>query len=81
MKSPSTLQTLLRSYLVQNKNMNSIGVQAADIVLEPDVTQFELTEFCRADEMAAVGERATLEVVPQIKKLLTQLDDRLFPPG
>jgi NTE family protein len=79
MKSPSTLQTLLRSYLVQNKNMNSIGVQAADIVLEPDVTQFELTEFGRADEMAAAGERATLEVVPQIKKLLSHLDSQLFP--
>lgn len=79
MKSASTLQTILRSYVVQSMNMNSIGVQPADIVIEPDVTAFDLTEFSRADELAAVGEQATLETLPGIKELLTQLDSELFP--
>jgi NTE family protein len=78
MRRASTLQTVLRSYLVQNMNMNSVGVQPADIVIEPDVTKFELTEFNRTDELAAEGEIATVEAVPQIKKMLSQLDDKMF---
>lgn len=81
MRSPSTLQTVLRSYLVQSKNMNSVGVQPADVVIEPDVTRFELTEFSRTDELAAEGESATLETVSKIKELLSQLDDKMFPHG
>ena len=79
MRLPSTLQTLLRSLLVQNVNMNSIGSQPADIVIEPDVTEFELSEFSRTDEIAAVGEAATELTIPKIRQLLHQLDAKLFP--
>ena len=79
MKSASAVQTLLRTYLVQNANLNSIGVQPADIVIEPDVTSFELTEFSRTDELSATGEQCTLESVPKIKELLAHLDGELFP--
>lgn len=79
MKRASTLQTVLRSYLVQSVNMNSIGVQPADIVIEPDVTAFQLTEFAKTDQLSDVGEAATLEVVQQIKGMLSQLDSQLYP--
>ncbi len=79
MRSASTLQTVLRSYLVQSASVNSYGVEPADVVIEPDVTAFDLTAFMRTDELAEVGESATLEVVPEIKRLLTQLDGKLFP--
>ena len=78
MRAPSTLQTVLRSFLVQSVNMNSFGVQPADLVIEPDVTGFELSEFSRTDEIAAVGEATAQEAVPKIGELLRQLDDRLF---
>jgi len=78
MKSPSTLQTILRSYIVQSMNMNSIGVQPADVVVEPDVTAFELTDFQLTNELAAIGEQATLDVIPQIKGLLAKLDGNLY---
>ena len=64
--------------MVQSMNMNAVGVQPADVVIEPDVTQFELTEFNRTDELAAEGEKATLEIVSKIKELLSQLDDKMF---
>ncbi len=79
MKSPSTLQTVLRSHMVQSMNMNSFGVQPADIVIEPDVTEFDLAEFARTDELAAIGEKATLEAIPRIRELLEKLDSELFP--
>lgn len=78
-KSPSTLKVILRGQLVQSFNMNSIGVQPADLVIEPDVTAFDLAAFERADEMAAVGQKATSEIVSKIKKQLAKLDKDLFP--
>jgi predicted acylesterase/phospholipase RssA len=79
MKPASAIQTLLRTYLVQNANLNAIGVQPADIVIEPDATGFELTAFTRTDELSAIGEQTTLESIPRIKELLAQLDGDLFP--
>jgi predicted acylesterase/phospholipase RssA/CRP-like cAMP-binding protein len=78
MRSPSTLQTVLRSFLVQSVNMNSIGVHPADVVVEPDVTGFDLSEFSRTDEIAAVGEATAKLAIPKIKELLQQLDAKLF---
>ena len=77
-RSPSFLKVLMRGYLVQNYNMNDVGVQPADFVIEPDVTAFDLSEFERADEMAAVGQETTVESLVQIKHLLNKLDPQLF---
>jgi predicted acylesterase/phospholipase RssA len=79
MRSASTIQTILRSFLVQSTSVNAIGVQPADFVIEPDVTGFQLTEFSRTDELAAIGGQATQNAIPQITKLLNQLDGELFP--
>lgn len=79
-RKPTIVQTLLRSLLVQNHSLSAIGVQPADVVIEPDVTGFELTEFMRAREMAAIGHAATLAQVPKIRQLLSRHDPHLFPP-
>ena len=81
MRSASTIQTILRSFLVQSTNINAIGVQPADVVIEPDVTGFDLTEFTRTDELAAIGEKATQEAIPQIRELLNRLDGNMFGLG
>jgi predicted acylesterase/phospholipase RssA len=78
-RKPSALKTILRSLLVQNHSLNAIGVQPADVVIEPDVTGFELTQFTRAEEMAAIGEAAALEQLPKIRQLLHRMDPQLFP--
>jgi predicted acylesterase/phospholipase RssA/CRP-like cAMP-binding protein len=80
MRAASTIQTILRSFLVQSVNLNAIGIQPADCVIEPDVTGFELTEFTRTAELAAVGEQATLAAIPHIKQLLHRLDEQMFAP-
>jgi predicted acylesterase/phospholipase RssA/CRP-like cAMP-binding protein len=80
-RKPSVVQTILRSLLVQNYSLNAIGVQPADVVIEPDVTGFDLTEFMRAKELAAIGEAAAREQVPRIRQLLTRLDPQLFRPA
>jgi predicted acylesterase/phospholipase RssA/CRP-like cAMP-binding protein len=74
---PGIVPTLLRSLLVQNHSLNAIGVQPADVVIEPDVTGFDLTEFMRAKELAAIGEAAAREQIPNIQQLLARLDPQL----
>jgi NTE family protein len=75
---PTFIRTLLRSFSVQHHCMNSVGVQPADIMVEPDVTGFDATEFVRTKELAAVGEAAALEQIPKIRQLLSRLDPQLF---
>ena len=78
-KKPSTLQVLLRGQLVQSVNMNAVGVQPADYVIDPDVTKFDLSAFERTDELAAIGHQRTQQAIPRIKQLLSKLDAKLFP--
>ena len=49
---PGIVPTILRSLLVQNYNLNAFGVQPADVVIEPDVTGIDPSEFMRAKELA-----------------------------
>jgi len=79
MVTPSDLRTLLRTLEVQNFNLNRIGVQPADVVIEPDVVNFDLSEFARAKELARKGEEAARALVPRIRRLLARLDAGLFP--
>ena len=79
MKSPSALKTMLRSYLVQTVNMNSVGVQPADVVIEPEVSSVEIGDFAKTRDLSAIGEQTALNAIPKIKALLTQMDGLLFP--
>ena len=75
---PGIVPTIFRSLLVQNYNLNAFGVQPADVVIEPDVTCIDPSEFMRAKELAAIGEAAALEQIPKIQRLLNRLDAQLF---
>ncbi|MDG2013176.1 MAG: patatin-like phospholipase family protein, partial [Pirellulaceae bacterium] len=77
-RAPSTLQTIMRGYLVQSVNMNSVGIEPADVIVSPDVTGFDLTEFTRSDELAAVGEETTENAINEIRQSLSQIDPQLF---
>jgi NTE family protein len=77
---PGIMPTIMRSLLVQNYNLNAFGVQPADVVIEPDVTAIDPSEFMRAKELAAIGEAAALEQVPKLHRLLNRLDPQLFKP-
>ena len=79
-KVPSTLQTIMRGYMVQSVNMNSVGVQPADLMIEPDVTGFDVSEFTRTDELAEVGATTTEAAIEQIRTSLSQIDKELFKP-
>jgi NTE family protein len=81
MRIPSSLQTMLRTLEVQNVSLNAIGVQPAEVVIAPDVADFDLSEFMRAKELFALGEQAALVQIPKIQQMLARLDPVLFRPG
>jgi hypothetical protein len=64
--------------MIQDFNMNSVGVQPADFVFAPDVTSFDISEFTRADEMALIAEATTHATVANLRKMLNKLDSKLF---
>jgi len=78
---PGIVPTLLRSFLVQNHNLNAFGVQPADVVIEPDVTGIDPSEFMRAKELAVIGEATALDQVRKIHRLLNRLDPQLLKPS
>jgi len=75
----ASVQVVMRQNMILNHSMNAVGVESADVVIAPDVTSFDLSEFTRADEMAVVGEAATKASIQQVKAMLSKLDPRLFP--
>jgi predicted acylesterase/phospholipase RssA len=75
----ATVQVIMRQNMILNHSMNAVGVQAADVVIAPDVTRFDISEFTRADEMAIVGEAAAGASIQQLKTMLSKLDPKLFP--
>lgn len=77
-RAASTLQVIMRQNMIQNRNMNAVGVQPADFVVAPDVTSFDISEFTRADEMALIGEATTNATIAKLRKMLSKLDSKLF---
>lgn len=73
-----TIQVIMRQNMIQHRSMNAVGVQPADFVIAPDVTSFDISEFTRADEMAAIGETETNATVGNLHKMLNRLDPKLF---
>ena len=57
-KKPGIVPTIFRSLLVQKYNLNTLGVQPENVVIEPDVTGIDPSEFMRARELAVIGETA-----------------------
>ena len=78
-KPPSILETVLRTYTVLSHNMTAIGAGPADVVIQPDVSTFDMADFTRAVDAAEVGKRVTHEHLPRLRKLLHRLDHALFP--
>jgi predicted acylesterase/phospholipase RssA len=78
METPNVITTLLRCFSVQAHSMSSIGAQPADVTIAPNVSMFAPTAFTHTPEMADIGYRTTIEMVPRIRELLKSLDGDLF---
>ncbi len=78
MTAPGIVATMLRCLQVQAHNMSAVGADPADVIIAPDVSDFEPTAFTKTAEMAEIGYQATMETLPRIKEILQKLDGQLF---
>ena len=74
--APNSVQTVMRSYVVQGYNMKSVGAMPADVRIEPDVSHYDIAEFTKAREMADIGHQATVDKMSDIKRLVDQFARR-----
>jgi predicted acylesterase/phospholipase RssA/CRP-like cAMP-binding protein len=73
-KQPRVLETLLRVTEVQAFGTAALRANSIDLLITPDTSAYESSDFSRAKELAELGEEAALEVLPQLKPLLAQLE-------
>jgi predicted acylesterase/phospholipase RssA len=78
MKDAGVLDTLFRIYESQAHHLGTFRNRAVDFWISPDVSGFGLAEFHRTAEIALAGEAAALEKIPELKRQLADLEERLI---
>lgn len=78
MKVPSGSAALIRMRTVQDRNIRNLGGSAADIVIEPDVSAIEMTDFENAKKIAKLGRDAAEKALPELKRILHEMDPQLY---
>ncbi len=72
-KPPTLFNTLIQTIYIMEYEIVRSSILKADILIEPDVTQIEPYEFYRGQEAIEAGYKAAVPVVPEIKKLLAEV--------
>jgi predicted acylesterase/phospholipase RssA len=78
MKNASALDTLFRIFESLAHNMGKIRNRAVDFWIKPDTSRFGLAEFHRTNEIAAAGEAAAHDAIPELTQRLVELEKRLL---
>jgi predicted acylesterase/phospholipase RssA/CRP-like cAMP-binding protein len=78
MKDAGVLDTLFRIFESQAHQLGKLRNRAVDFWIRPDVSGFGLAEFHRTAEIAKAGETAALEKIPELKRYLADLEERLL---
>jgi NTE family protein len=72
---PGMLQTLLQSFSIMENQLVNLYLQyfPPNILINPQIQNFNMLEFYRAKELIDLGEKSTLSKIPQIKRDLQNL--------
>jgi len=68
-----TIDTILQSINIMYSKLGSIQVCKADVVIKPKVSYIGSADFSKRHEAILEGEKAAIEALPQITKIITQL--------
>lgn len=74
-----TVSTMTRVRVVQDRNLRVFGASSADMMISPDVSQVQLSDFVKAREIAQAGRVATEACLDDLKRRLHDIDAALFP--
>ena len=67
---PGILEVVMHTISIMNSHLIKESLAGADIVIEPDVARFKLSDFHKVDECVSAGEEAADNAVSHIKRLL-----------
>jgi len=59
-----------QSFAIAQDAMSTVWLQAADVVVEPDVGEFAYDDFKRADDLIRLGEVAMRKALPEVRQWL-----------
>ena len=69
----NTIETILQSLNVMYEKLASLQLAKADVVIKPKVGHIGSADFSKRHEAILEGEKAALEVLPQIMRIVSQL--------
>ena len=69
----NTIETILRSFDIMYSKLAAIQISKADVVIKPKVSHIGSADFSKRHEAVLEGERAAIETLPQIQKVVNQL--------
>jgi NTE family protein len=67
------IETILQSFNIMYSKLASIQLAKADVVIKPKVGHIGSADFSKRHEAVMEGEKAALEALPQVMKIITQL--------
>ncbi len=70
LKRASAVATLLRVTEVQAYGMTAVRSGTVDLMIRPDTSAFDFSDFSSARQLAETGEIAAEEALPQLKRML-----------
>jgi len=69
----NTVETILQSFNIMYSKLASVQLSQADVVIKPKVGHIGSADFSKRHEAILEGERAALEALPKIIKIVNQL--------
>jgi NTE family protein len=69
----NTIETILQSFNIMYAKLASVQLTQADVVIKPKVGDIGPADFSKKHEAILEGERAAIEALPQIQKIVNQL--------
>jgi predicted acylesterase/phospholipase RssA/CRP-like cAMP-binding protein len=76
-RRPRLVETLWRVTEVQDYGVSTLRTSGLiDVMIAPDTSTFEFVDFSQGIPLAEAGEAAAEEVIPQLKQMLADLEQR-----
>ena len=68
-----TIEVILQAINIMYSKLSSIQLSQADVVIRPKVSHIGSADFSKKNEAILEGEKAAIEAMPQIMKIMNQL--------
>ena len=72
-KPESTIATIFQAFDIMYSKLGQIQLPRADVVIRPKVDYIGSSDFSKRHEATLEGEKATMEVLPQITQIINRL--------